>query len=480
MLLLNNIEEKIILHALAMEGETYRGICVLLWNREELMRYSAALALFVSVCLLSGCNDSDSSGTDGSGKTPVCTSNVCKDQTTLKICDGGSYREEACGEGKKCEANQCVSATSPQPDETEKCSANKCKNNETLMICDGGSYREEACGAGKKCSVDQCVPDTGHDQITVECTRNACKDDVTQKICSGGVYVEHPCENDEICNDGECVPTVEKCAFHECTDELSETYHACIDGSISTATSNCEAGKSCLYGSCVDTFEEGSSCDGEEGAGYCTADKYHAVVCNDKHKLAIWTCADECIESGGIVDCPKKARPKPHECEKDYKAECINSNNQVRLCKDYQIVTWDCYGGTCSVDSSNAIYCPKNAGVAGLGGIESGGTYGDMCNVKSYQEACINDYYARICDKDGFVRIKPAGDCKVSASNPLKVEYSVGAPCDTSDYMPFCINEGKAIGFCAYDGKDLSVGIYKAAQCPSCQSPADAEACMYL
>ena len=445
------------------------------------MRTYASLILAVSVCFWVGCSEGHSSdSSDLKDPADTCSANICKDVMTLKVCEGGSYREEPCGTGKKCEGNQCVSATEVQPIGPETCSVNKCKNSDTLMICEGGSYRDEDCGTGKKCSVDQCITDTDHGQTSLECTENSCKNEMIQKICSGGVYVEHPCGSDEKCNGGECVQTVEKCTFHECTDELSETYHACVAGNLSIGLSQCETGKSCLYGSCVDTFEEGTTCNGAEGSGYCTADKFHAVVCNDKHKLAIWTCADECIETDGVVDCPKKARPKPHECENDYKAECINNNNQVRLCKNNQIVTWDCYGGTCHVDSNNAIYCPKNAGVAGLGGIESGGTYDDVCNVKTYQEACINDYYARICDKDGIVRIKPAGDCKISASNPLKVEYTYGAPCDTSDYMPFCINEGKAVGFCAYDGEDLSVGIYKAAQCPSCQTQADAEACMYL
>ena len=400
-----------------------------------------------------------------------CQSDVCKDATTLKKCEGGRYREEPCGEGNKCSENACV------PDDDLPCQSDVCKDGSTLKKCEGGRYREEPCGEGNKCSENACVPDGPGPQ---PCQENDCKDESTVKICSGGLYVERPCGEDEICESGTCKPTVEKCSYHECESELSESYHACVNGSISAETSRCTAGHACLYGSCVESFEEGSACDGEEGVGYCTADKMHAVVCNNKHKLAIWTCADEClVDESGVVDCPKKARPKPHECEKDYRAECINGNNQVRLCVDYAIVTWNCYGAICSVDANNTIYCPKSAGVAGIGGIESGGTYGDECNVKKYQEACIDRYYARICDKDGFVRIKPAGDCKISTSNPLKVEYSVPAECDTSDYMPFCINDGKAIGFCAYNSDDLSRGIYKAAACASCKTQADAEACMY-
>ena len=480
------------------------------------MKYAIPLFLTLSVCLYTGCGDGDSSKDNdtctanvckdlttlnvcegdhyreelcGSGKKcsvdqcvpdspqpEMCTANQCKDAETLKICEGGTYREEPCGSGKKCSVDQCV-LDSPQP---EICTANQCKDAETLKICEGGTYREEPCGNGKKCETDQCVVDEIPPEPGETCEKNACKNDTTQKLCSGGTYLERACESGEKCVDGECVPGPGQCTFHECTGELSQTYHACVNGSISAAESTCGSGKLCVYGSCVDAFEEKTFCDGEEGAGYCTADKAHAVVCNAKHQLAIWTCADECIENNGIVDCPKKPRPKPHECEKDYKAECISNNSQVKVCVDYQIVTWDCYEGTCSVDANNAITCPKNAGVAGLGGLESGGTYGDMCNVKKYQEACIDKYYARICDKDGFVRIKPAGDCKVSKANPLKVEYTHAAACDTSNYMPFCINNGKAIGFCAYDGDDLSVGIYKAAQCPTCQSLADAEACMYL
>ena len=408
--------------------------------------------------------------------TPVdqpCQSDICKDASTLKKCEGGSYREEPCGEGNKCSENACV----PDTPVDQPCQSDICKDASTLKKCEGGSYREEPCGEGNKCSENACVPDGPAPQ---PCQDNDCKDESTVKICSGGLYVEQPCGDDEICESGSCKPTVEKCSYHECESELSESYHACVNGSISAETSRCTDGQACLYGSCVDSFEEGSACDDDEGVGYCTADKRHAVVCNNKHKLAIWTCGDEClVDDDGVVDCPKKARPKPHECEKDYRAQCINDNNQVRLCVDYAIVTWNCYGAICSVDANNTIYCPKSAGVAGLGGIESGGTYGDECNVKKYQEACIDNYYARICDKDGFVRIKPAGDCKISTTNPLKVEYSVPAECDTSDYMPFCINDGKAIGFCAYNSDDLSRGIYKAAACASCKTQADAEACMY-
>ena len=426
------------------------------------------------IMLAAGCGDDNSKENNGQDEQPECSANACKDDNTLKVCESGTYREESCGEGKKCSENACVPAGDVEQPE---CTSNACKDDNTLKVCESGKYREEPCGEGRKCSDNACVPMGANPEL---CSADACKDDTTAKICSGGVYVEQPCGDDEVCKGGTCTPTVEKCTYHECLDELSESYHACVNGSISAETSSCAEGQACLYGSCIESFKEGSACDDAEGVGYCTADKKHAVVCNNKHKLAIWTCADECrVDTDGVVDCPKKPRPKPHECEKDYKAECINDNNQVRLCMDYEIVTWDCYGATCSVDAKNTIYCPKSAGVAGLGGLESGGTYGDECNVKKYQEACIDKYYARICDKDGVVRIKPAGDCKVSSLNPLKVEYSTAAACDTSNCMPFCINDGKAIGFCAYDGDDLSVGIYKAAACDSCKTQADAEACMY-
>ncbi len=411
-----------------------------------------------------GCDDSSSSNNDD-----VCTKNTCVNSTTLNVCNDGTPQAERCPENEICNIDHC------EPLQLDNCKVNICKNNETLMVCTDGTYHEENCGPNKVCNADQCTPIT--DSQT--CSVNECKNSTTQKVCSEGVFVEHPCGENEVCSNGDCIADPNKCTAHICTEEMSNTYHACVNGNVSAELSQCAEGTACLYGSCVANFEEGANCDDEEGVGYCTADKQHAVVCNAKNKLAIWTCADECLMNGNIVDCPKTPRPKPHECEKDYRAECINNNAQVKVCVDYQLVTWDCYGNTCSVDDNNTIYCPRTAGLAGLGGLESGGTYGDECNVKKYQEACIDNYYARICDKDGIVRIKPAGDCKTSASNPLKVEYTMAADCDASDYMPFCINDGKAIGFCAYDN-DLSIEIYKAAQCPSCQSQEDANHCMLL
>ena len=277
-------------------------------------------------------------------------------------------------------------------------------------------------------------------------------------------------------------PAGTECTTLLCDAEFSTTYTACENGYL-TQKLTCPTGTVCIYGSCTAPFSEDDPCEDAVGYGYCTADEMHAVVCGTKGRKTIWTCKDTCyVDSDGIVDCPKKPREDdttPHECENDFKATCINNGAQVQLCQKHKIVTWDCYGNTCAVDSNNAIYCPKTAELAGLGGLESGGTYGDACNVKKYQEACIDQYYARICDYDGVVRIKPAATCKISASNSLKVEYSDAAPCDPNvDIMPFCINDGKAIGFCTYASEDLQTGVFKAAQCKSaCNSQADAERC---
>ncbi len=488
-----------------------------------------AFILAILASLVAGCGD-ESSDNNTSG---TCKVNVCKDASTLIRCDGGISREESCGLNKECRGNACVDKTSGNTcdvdvckdasiliqcfvgipmevpcGENKECRGNACvdktsgntcdvdvcKDLTTLIKCNGGVPTEESCAADKECRGNACVAKTPSDGSG--CKTDTCKDSSTMNVCENGKYVEYSCGAGRECKAGKCValgPVLPTCLPQCVVDPAGKVidpgndgeadwdkYHACVNESISTGLTSCDTGKICLYGGCVDSFSEKDTCEDAAGTGYCTADLMHAVVCAGSGKKTIWTCKAPCsVGSDGIVDCPKDEPKYDNQCENDYKANCYNDNNNVHVCVNHQIESWDCYGGSCSVDANNVVSCPKNAGIAGLGGIESGGTYGDMCNTKKYKEACIDNYYARICDKDGYVRIKPAGDCKETSGN--KVEYSVPASCDTTQYMPFCINNGKAIGFCAYDNPDdLTVGVYKAAQCPSCNSVADAEACMFL
>ena len=265
-----------------------------------------------------------------------------------------------------------------------------------------------------------------------------------------------------------------------CDAELSQTYQACLGGKYVEAT--CPNGELCLGGGCVPAFEEESECDGMDGTGYCSEDGKNAVVCNKK-KLVIWTCKAPCsVDADGFVDCPKKA-PETivDECNpKTYKAECINGGANVRVCVDRAIVTWNCAGNVCSVSDTNEITCPKNEGIAGTGGLTSGGTFGDSCNMNEYQEACIDNYFARVCEQ-GVVKIKPAGECKISASNPKKVEYSGTSPCNVqTEIDPFCINDGQAMGVCTFDEGTTETSYFKAYQCPDCNGSERAKACMML
>ncbi len=435
-------------------------------------RVNYALLCGLAAVLAFGCDDDE-------GESPaVCQANYCQDTSTLVICDNhGLPTAVPCGAGNVCQGNACVPAASGQ------CTADVCKDQTTLLKCTGGVSSEVPCGAGNVCQGNVCVPNTSP---TGGCLVDQCKDSSTVQICENGKYVDYSCGTGRTCKEGVClanqlVPEAQGCV-NQCTGELSQTYHACVNGSLAAMETSCPAGQVCVYGGCVEAFTEKDLCDEPAGKGYCTADGYHAVVCGQKSTKTIWTCKGPCTtDSDGFVDCPKKAADVTYEpqCGNDYKANCYNNNNNVHVCVNHQIESWTCYSGSCSVDDKNVITCPKNGAVAGVEGLETGGTYGDACNVKTYQEACIDEYFARICDVDGVVRLKPAGDCKISSTNPKKVEYDVvGSLCDTSDYMPFCINDGQAIGFCAYSGDDLSIGVYKASQCKNCNSPARAEECM--
>lgn len=428
------------------------------------------------------------------GNSNICTADVCLDASTLQKCINGTPVVQACSTANHevCEGNQCIAKSQ------NTCTADVCLDASTLQKCVNGTPVVQACSSvnHEVCEGNQCVVKTS-DNDTGSCKIDKCKDKSTMSICENGQYVDYACGTGRICKDGACVAGTAQAP--DCLDQCVvdpegktidpgkdglnwDKYHACVNGNHAAMESSCNAGQICLYGGCTDSFSENDSCEDAVGTGFCTADLMHAVVCGKNGKKTIWTCKAPCsVQEDGIVDCPKEEIKYEEQCPDNYQANCYNDNNNVHVCIKHQIVSWECYQGTCSVDAGNQVFCPKNAGIAGLGGIESGGTYGDMCNVKTYQEECIDKYYARICDEDGYVRIKPAGDCKISSTNPKKVEFSTAAVCDTSNYMPFCINNGQAIGFCAYDNmEDLSTGIYKAAQCPNCSSEQRAEECMYL
>ena len=410
------------------------------------------VAVLVALMLiLNACSDDDSSS------DKKCT------QTT---CPNG-----------RCVNDQCL--TDPV-----ECTQDICKDEHTLLKCSQGVSSEMPCGGDELCSGNACVK-----QSSTECTQDICKDEHTLLKCSQGVSSEMPCGGDELCSGNACVKqSSTECTADECIDETgtSNRIRVCTNGVFQETT--CSTGQVCEGGGCMDAFTLDEKCTDPDGFGKCTADGKHAIVCF-KNEITRFTCAEACQDGEeGIVNCPKKANPPTYdECDpKTYRATCINNNANVQVCVKRQIVLWDCYNNICSVDENNEIFCPADAVAAGEGGLEFGGSYGDVCNAFKYQESCIDDYYALICDVDNKVRIKPARDCKISADNPLKVDYDpAGTECDVeltgdiSKFAPFCINHGQAIGFCGYVDDTHTSGIYKAAQCLGCDSDERAIECMY-
>ena len=108
------------------------------------MKHSMSLLFsclgFVAISVVS-CDD----GSSSSESDALCMANICKNETTLSICENGSYRDEVCSQGLKCSVNACV------PEQSETCTANVCKDETTLSICEKGSYRDEVCSQGMKC-----------------------------------------------------------------------------------------------------------------------------------------------------------------------------------------------------------------------------------------------------------------------------------------------------------------------------------------
>ena len=380
--------------------------------------------------------------------------------------DSKSCTTETCPNGE-CVNDQCV----PKSD---ACTSDVCKDSTTLLKCDGGKTVVQACGDNEVCENSSCKTVSTPD----ECTSDVCKDSTTLLKCDSGKTVVQACGDNEVCEDGSCktVSTADECTSDVCQD--STTILTCDGGKLG-ATKLCGVGEVCEGGGCMTAFTIGESCDEGDGVGKCTADGQNAIVCH-KGKVTRYTCKEPCQddEETGIVDCPKKSSATTEkECNaKTYVPVCSSDRSSVQVCVKGEIQTWQCANQSCSVDAKGEITCPREVDPDAL---TSGGTYGDPCDGSKYQEACIDQYYALICDYDNIVRIKPAGDCKISSDNPLKVSYSTAATCNAeTDYMPFCINNGQAIGFCAFTSDDTGDAVYKAAQCKGCDGEERAKECM--
>ena len=419
-----------------------------------------------------GCDDSDSNDADTPQKQ--CTADKCKDSSVLLQCKDGQTTEVKCGDGKTCTDNACKPV-----DPADKCTTDTCKDANTLYKCTNGTLTETPCGDGKTCTDNACKSVDPSDK----CTTDTCKDANTLYKCTNGKLTETPCGDGKTCTDNACKPVDPnaECTVAVCDENDPKKIKKCENNKFVDAL--CADGEICEGGGCMKEFEINAACSDPDGYGKCTADGNNAIVCHG-NKIRRYTCKAPCKDGeDGIVDCPKKA-PKPPE-EKECKdsevmPKCSADKSSVELCQKGKYTTWQCANQSCSVDKNGTITsCDR---VADPDALTQGGTYGDPCNASKYQEKCIDKYYALICDTNQKVRIKPAGDCAIDPQNPLKVTYTKAATCDTAtQVMPFCINEGKAIGFCSFasDG-DSSVGEFLAAQCPSCNGEEDAKACMML
>ena len=430
--------------------------------------FAAALAL-----TMFGCDDSDSN--DASQNS--CTADKCKNSETLYKCTDGVVSEVKCGEGHTCVNNACKPNATVEPG--DKCTADKCKDADTLYKCTDGVVSEVKCGEGQTCVDDACKPKTPVDPGD-KCTADKCKDSSTLYKCTDGVVSEVKCGEGQTCVDDACKSDASssECTKNVCDENDPSKLKKCENGKF--VETLCAEGEVCEGGGCMKQFTIGEECGDADGFGKCTADRANAIVCH-KGKITRYTCAEPCTDGeDGFVDCSKKATKPPVEKEckdSEFVPECSPDKSSVKLCQHGKFTTWNCADNSCAVDSKGGITCDR---VPPDGALTEGGTYGDPCDPKRYQEKCIDKYYALICDSDYVVRVKPAGDCAPDSKNPLKVVYTKSASCDPeTQIMPFCINDGKAIGYCAYlkDG-DSTQGEFLAAQCANCTSEERAEECM--
>ncbi len=178
-------------------------------------------------CSACFCACSDSSDDD----SEACTADVCKDGTTLIVCDkaSGTTTEKKCDSG--CKDNACSDAT--------KCTADVCKDDTTLRVCEktAGTTTEKKCDNG--CKDNACVSAS-------KCTADVCKDDTTLLVCdkTAGTTTEKNCENG--CKDNACV-SASKCTADVCKDDT--TLLVCDKEAGTTTEKNCENG--CKDNACL-------------------------------------------------------------------------------------------------------------------------------------------------------------------------------------------------------------------------------------
>ncbi len=117
-------------------------------------------------------------------ETPTCDGNY------IKLCVGGEYKYDNCGDNATCEKGVCK-------ENKRICTENeaKCKSSTTVSVCHNNQWIDSDCPGNYTCKNNQCSAPAG------TCLENDayCLGDTSINICHGGQWVSSLCPTGSTC-----------------------------------------------------------------------------------------------------------------------------------------------------------------------------------------------------------------------------------------------------------------------------------------
>ena len=259
------------------------------------------------------CLTADTCGDDNGCTDDLCENNTCTNPPNASPCIPPKCVGQVHIGAGLCAGGVCQ----PSTDVTDCSGQNPC----TLYGCDPleGCF-EDAAPTGKTCGAPSCAGDTLTPAPTCDgehgCAGNApipcpggtvCLDDLS---CRDGCAADAECQAGRVCVDGQCIePRVdgEPCdAAEECKSGHCDSGYCCADGQCCAADTGCEDENVCTTNTCVDFM-----CESADNALSCAS-----PVCEGKTLLGERFCAEGgCQPPANVTECTGNSPCAVYTCD---------------------------------------------------------------------------------------------------------------------------------------------------------------------
>ncbi|MGM0578075.1 MAG: hypothetical protein ACQEXJ_20290 [Myxococcota bacterium] len=318
------------------------------------------------------CDDGDPCTTDDTCADGVCvgTPKDCDDGNpcTSDICEpdgscGGDAEPDGtpCGDGKTCEAGQCVDGCSLKDcDDGNPCTSDDCAVEDGIAQCvneptdQGGACGQDSCGSWGSCDYEGSCAEQGTRSRTC-----------TQQVCDAGQCVSEQTTETESCDRS---TQGDSCGSTDC-----DGWGSC-DGFASTCDESGERSRTCTEYTCSggqcqsDSYTETDSCSRNTDGTSCGSNCGSWSSCGDfsspcdETGQRTRTCT-ESVCSGG--QCETSSFTETDSCSRDttgsscgstecgewsscggFDSPCDETGQRTRNCIEYS-----CSGGQCEAES---------------------------------------------------------------------------------------------------------------------------------